>query len=352
MQEIVLYFFIQGDVNMLKYEMTDILRAQMLNMRKELNLTSAQMGAIIGKSSSAYNSIENGTSSSITHKLLINMFKAAKLAENGMEYINVETENITVDGLSEFIIRKLDIIINTYTPEVLQGEIWLQSLYLEHHMVKLDQKIFEAIEKMHGTNNWTMIFSSLNKNPSIIRKFIYKEKNLPYVEKRTDEEKQEMLCPFWACLYDLPDEVIEKMADEAIINKRINVAVLYTLFLNHSVKNELGEVNHYNEVAIKFHKNSIPLIFNKLKMVKKPDMGNPASTYLIDLIKFFQKVEIPEEDEGMSMFKKNFLESNIRLINSISFNFSFLTEINDEQCGKLREMIGDTVAEFRKIENV
>ncbi len=336
---------------MLKYEMTDILRAQMLNIRKELNMTSAQLGPIIGKSSSAYNSIENGTSASITHKLLINLFKVAKLAEDGKDYINVEIDNIAVDGLSEFIIKKLNIIINTYSIEVLQDEIWLQSLYLEHHMVKLDYRVFEELTKIYGTDNWTLIFSSLNKNPSIVRKFIYKEKNLPYVEKRTDEEKQEKHCPFWACLYDLSNEMIDKMADEAMAG-RINIAVLYTLFLNHSVKTELGEVNHYNKVAIYFHKNSIPLIFNKLEMVKKPEMQNWASKYLLDTMDFFKNLVVPETDEGMSMLKNNIGAGNIMFVNAISFNFSFITEISEEQRGKLREMIGDTIAEFRKIENV
>lgn len=336
---------------MLKYEITDILRTQMLNIRRDLDLTSAQMGAIIGKSSSAYNCMENGTSNSIPHKLLVGIFKAAKLAEDGKDYINIEAEKVDVDGLSEFIIKKLDALINTYSVESLQDEIWLQSLYLEHHMVKLDYRVFEELKKIYGTDNWTVIFSSLNKNPSIVRKFIYKEKNLPYVEKRTDEEKQEMHCPFWACLYDLSDEVIDKMADEAMAG-RINVAVLYSLFLNHSVKTELGEVNHYNKVATYFHKNSIPLIFNKLEMVKKPEMKNWATQYLIDLIKFFQSMDVPEEDEGMYMLRKNILESNIMFANAISFNFSFITEISEEQRGKLREMIGDTIAEFRKIENV
>lgn len=336
---------------MLKYEITDILRTQMLNIRRDLDLTSAQMGAIIGKSSSAYNCMENGTSNSIPHKLLIGIFKAAKLSEDGKDYINIEAEKIEVEGLSEFIIKKLDALINTYSAESLQDEIWLQSLYLEHHMVKLDYRVFEELKKIYGTDNWTLIFSSLNKNPSIVRKFIYKEKNLPYVEKRTDEEKQEMHCPFWACLYDLSNEVIDKMADEAMAG-RINVAVLYSLFLNHSVKTELGEVNHYNKVATYFHKNSIPLIFNKLEMVKKPEMKNWATQYLIDLIKFFQSMDVPEEDEGMYMLRKNILESNIMFANAISFNFSFITEISEEQRGKLREMIGDTIAEFRKIENV
>ena len=96
---------------MLKYEITDILRTQMLNIRRDLDLTSAQMGAIIGKSSSAYNCMENGTSNTIPHKLLVGMFKAAKLAEDGKEYINVEADKIEISGLSEFIIRKLDVII-------------------------------------------------------------------------------------------------------------------------------------------------------------------------------------------------------------------------------------------------
>lgn len=336
---------------MLKYEMTDILRAFMLNIRKDLCLTSAQIGPLIGKSSSAYNSIENGTAATISHKLLMNILKLAKLAEDGEEYIGVEVEKISVNGLSEFIINKLDIIINTYSVEVLQNEIWLQSLYLEHHTVKLDFRIFEEIKKKYGTDNWTVIFGSLNKNPSIVRKFIYKEKNLPYVEKRTEEEKEEMCCPFWACLYDLSDEEIDKMADAAM-DRRINSAVLYTLFLNHSVKTELGEVDHYSEVATYFHKNSIPFIFNLLEMVKTPEMQNWAGTYLIDLIKFFQKIEIPEIDEGMCMLKKNVLESNIMFANAVSFNFSFITEISEEQRGKLREMIGNTIAEFRKKENV
>lgn len=341
----------QGEITMLKYEITDILRTQMHNIRKEINLTSAQMGAIIGKSTSAYNCMENGTSNSIPHKLLVGIFKAAKLAEDGKDYINIEADKVDVDGLSEFIIKKLDTLINTYSAESLQDEIWLQSLYLEHHMVKLDYRVFEELKKIHGTDNWTLIFSSLNKNPSIVRKFIYKEKNLPYVEKRTDEEKQEMHCPFWACLYDLSNEVIDKMADEAM-SGRINVAVLYSLFLNHSVKTELGEVNHYNKVATYFHKNSIPLIFNKLEMVKKPEMQNWASKHLLKTMNFFEKLVVPEEDEGMTMLKNNIDTGNIMFVNAIAFNFSFITEISEEQRGKLREMLGDTIAEFRRIENV
>ena len=149
---------------MLKYEITDILRNQLLNIRRDLNLTSAQMGAIIGKSSSAYNCMENGTSNTIPHKLLMKIYKAAKLAEDGNLYNNVEIDKVDVSGLSEFIIKKLDVVINTYSSEILQDEIWLHSLYLEHHIVSLDTRVFRDIVNMYGTDNWTKIFSSLNKN--------------------------------------------------------------------------------------------------------------------------------------------------------------------------------------------
>lgn len=336
---------------MLKYEITDILRTQMLNIRRDLDLTSAQMGAIIGKSSSAYNCMENGTSNTIPHKLLVGMFKAAKLAEDGKEYFNVEADKIEISGLSEFIIRKLDVIISTYSPEILQDEVWLQSLYLEHQTVKLNPRIFEDIKNMYGTDNWTTIFSSLNKNPSIVRKFIYKEKNLPYVEKRIDEEKNANQCPFWVCLYDLSAEEIDKMADNAIAGS-INCAVLFTLLLNHSVKNEIKETNHYNKVALYFFDNSIPLIFNKLEMIEKPELKNWLTKYLLDTLDYFRDLEVPQSDEGMYNLKRNFLESNIIFANAISFNFSFLTNIDSEQAKKLHKMLGDTITEFRKIENV
>ena len=67
---------------------------------------------------------------------------------------------------------------------------------------------------------------------------------------------------------------------------------------------------------------------------------------------FFEKLVVPEEDEGMTMLKNNIGTANIMFINAIAFNFSFITEISEEQRGKLREMIGDTIAEFRKTENV
>lgn len=336
---------------MLKYEITDILRTQLLNIRHDLDLTSAQMGAIIGKSSSAYNCMENGTSNTIPHKLLIKIYKAAKLAEDGSVYNNVEIDKVDVSGLSEFIIKKLDVVINTYSSEILQDEIWLQSLYLEHQIVSLDPRVFRDIVNMYGTDNWTKIFSSLNKNSSIIRKFIYKEKNLPYVEKRIDEEKNANQCPYWACLYELSDEDIDKMADKAISGK-INAAVLFTLFLNHSVKNELNEINHYTKVAAYFLRNSIPLIFNRLNMIEKPKLDKVLSPYFLELLDFLRKMEVPESDEVMLNLRSNLLDSHLMFASAISFNFSFLQHLSDEKLLKLHDMMENAITEFRRTENI
>lgn len=336
---------------MLKYEITDILRNQLLNIRRDLNLTSAQMGAIIGKSSSAYNCMENGTSNTIPHKLLMKIYKAAKLAEDGNLYNNVEIDKVDVSGLSEFIIKKLDVVINTYSSEILQDEIWLHSLYLEHHIVSLDPRVFRDIVNMYGTDNWTKIFSSLNKNPSIMRKFIYKEKNLPYVEKRIDEEKNANQCPYWACLYELSDEDIDKMADQAITGK-INAAVLFTLFLNHSVKNELSVVNHYTKVATYFLANSIPLVFNRLDMIEKPKLDKVLSPYFLELIKFLNTLEVPESDKVMSNLRNNLLDSHLMFASAVSFNFSFPQHLSDEKLFELHGMLEDVITEFRRTENI
>ena len=336
---------------MLKYEITDVLRTQMLNIRKELNLTSAEIGKIIGKSSSAYNSMENGTSNSITHTLLINMFKAAKLAEDGKEYKDAELTGVYVDGLSEFIIKRLDIVLSTYSVEVLQDEIWFQSLYLENKTVGIDKKISEDLKKSYGTDDWKTIFSSLNKNPSIARKFIYKEKNLPYVEHRTEDEKKQKNCPVWACLYDLSDSDIDEMADRA--NKgKINVAVLFTLFLNHSVKHDIDIENHFDKVAVYFYKNTIPLICNDLDMVKKPVLDNYISNEWLKVVEFFNNLEITNNDEGLSNLRENVLDANTFFANAISFNFSFLKRISPEQRIKLHNMMDNAIIEFRKEENV
>ena len=165
------------------------------------------------------------------------------------------------------------------------------------------------------------------------------------------DEKSKKDCPSWAVLYDLSEEAIDKMADDAVFRK-INAAALFTLFLNHSVKNELVETNHYNKIAMYFAKNSIPLIFNKLGMTEKPVVEKILSSYLMDLMEYLRKTDIPQSDEVMWNLRNNILESHIMFASAISFNFSFVKDINDTQLMELRNVIENSIIEFRKKENI
>ncbi len=273
--------------------------------------------------------------------------------------------------IEKFIVNYIESKFDELSGNGLNKEYWLFALYLMCKTVKIKPILWERIKMIcyddeYMRNNkdftWRHIYETvLNENKSIRNPTYYSKENVVYFDNQ-DAEISPTNFPIFNIRYDISKmksimgEKNYEAKLENCVQGEIKLADLFLIlyrgnYLEAKVKNKELIFQETCKELLYF---GIEVPFYKFDFISKPKIEEDFSLETFDLAITVKKwlykniVTTGKSKESVGLLVNNLKIGNVKFLNLISLDFSFISKLSDDKVKILKDEMEKVVNDYKK----